>query len=123
MLKSTLSSLPTYYLSLFTIPVSVAKRLEKFQRTFLWGGSGEDPKHSLVKWDTICSLIDKGGLGIRLLVPLNRALLGKWLWRFVVEGDRLWRRVVASRHGVVHGGWGTGQVRGFMGVVCGRALC
>uniref|UniRef100_A0A2N9FLS3 Reverse transcriptase domain-containing protein n=1 Tax=Fagus sylvatica TaxID=28930 RepID=A0A2N9FLS3_FAGSY len=117
LLKSTHSSLPTYYLSLFTIPVSVAKRLEKFQRTFLWGGSGEDPKHSLVKWDTICSPIDKGGLGIRLLVPLNRALLGKWLWRFVVEGDRLWRRVVASRHGAVHGGWGTGQVRGSYG--CG----
>ena len=35
LLKSTLSSLPTYYLSLFTIPVSVAKRLEKLQRTFL----------------------------------------------------------------------------------------
>ena len=28
LLKSTLSSLPTYYLSLFTIPISVANRLE-----------------------------------------------------------------------------------------------
>ena len=28
LLKSTLSSLPTYYLSLFTIPVAVADRLE-----------------------------------------------------------------------------------------------
>ena len=31
LLKSTLSSLPTYYLSLFTIPVSVAKRIECLQ--------------------------------------------------------------------------------------------
>ena len=29
LLKSTLSSLPTYYLSLFTVLISVAKRLEK----------------------------------------------------------------------------------------------
>ncbi len=96
LLKSTLSSLPTYYLSLFTILVSVAKRLEKLQRNFLWGGSGEDSKHSLVRWDTVCSPIDWGGLGIRLLLPLNRALLGKWLWRFGVEKNRLWRWVVAS---------------------------
>jgi hypothetical protein len=117
LLKSTLSSLPTYYLSLFTIPVSVAKRLEKLQRNFLWGGSGEDSKHSLVKWDIVCSPIARGRLGIRQLVPFNRALLGKWLWRFGVEENCLWRRVVASRHGVVNGGWCTCQVRGSDG--CG----
>ena len=122
MLKSTLSSLPSYYLSLFTIPVSVAKRLEKLQRNFLWGGSGEDSKHNLVKWDTVYSPIDKGGLGIRLLVPLNRALLGKWLWRLE------WRRIDYG------GGWWlpvTGLLMGvgvlvkcgvLMGVVCGRVL-
>ena len=35
LLKSTLSSLPTYYLSLFTIPIAVADRLERIQRNFL----------------------------------------------------------------------------------------
>uniref|UniRef100_A0A2N9FGG2 Reverse transcriptase domain-containing protein n=1 Tax=Fagus sylvatica TaxID=28930 RepID=A0A2N9FGG2_FAGSY len=85
--------------------------------TGLRGGSGEDSKHSLVRWDTICSPIDRGGLGIRMLVPLNRALLGKWLWRFGVEESRLWRQVVASRHGVVNGGWCTCQVQSSYG--CG----
>ena len=35
LLKSTLSSLPTYYLSLFTVPKAVAMRLERIQRNFL----------------------------------------------------------------------------------------
>ena len=39
LLKSTLSSLPTYYLSLFTIPTHVANKIEKLQRDFLWGNS------------------------------------------------------------------------------------
>ena len=35
LLKSTLSSLPTYYLSLFTIPTHVANKIERVQRDFL----------------------------------------------------------------------------------------
>ena len=46
--KSTLSSLPMYYLSLFVIPVAVADRLEQIQRNFLWGTSKECFKYSLV---------------------------------------------------------------------------
>jgi hypothetical protein len=40
LLKSTLSSLPTYFMSLFKIPVSVAKRIESFNAIFYgveWG--------------------------------------------------------------------------------------
>ena len=35
LIKSTLSNLPTYFLSLFPIPTSVANRIEKLQRNFL----------------------------------------------------------------------------------------
>ena len=48
LLNSTLCSLPIYSVSLFIIPKSVAKRLEKIQRDFLWGGGSMDKKTHLV---------------------------------------------------------------------------
>ena len=43
LLKSTLSSLPTYFISLFPIPISITKRTEH-QHNFLWDDMGEEHK-------------------------------------------------------------------------------
>ncbi len=42
LLKSTLSSLPTHYLSIFTIAIHKESRLEKLQRNFFWGKANEE---------------------------------------------------------------------------------
>ncbi|PRQ36601.1 putative RNA-directed DNA polymerase [Rosa chinensis] len=44
LIQAVLSSLPTYYLSLFQIPVGVAKRLESLLKIFFWDGVGEGKK-------------------------------------------------------------------------------
>jgi hypothetical protein len=82
LIKSTLANVPTYFLSLFHLPSSVAAHLEKLQRDFLWDGLGEESKFHLVKWSKVCSPISDGGLGIRNFLLFNHALLGKWLWRY-----------------------------------------
>ena len=48
LIKSTLSNLSTYYISLYPIPTSVANRIAKLQWDFLWGGLGDEPKFHLV---------------------------------------------------------------------------
>ena len=103
LIKSTLSNIPTYYLSLFPIPVGVAHRIEKIQRDFLWGGLGEDFKYHLVSWDRVCTPLCYGGLGIRKLLLYNQALLGKWIWRYAREKEALWRKIVDLKYG---GWWG-----------------
>ena len=61
LIRSTLSSLSIYFLSLFRIPRIVWLRLEKIQRDFLWEGETLDSKPHLVKWDTVCSERRKRG--------------------------------------------------------------
>ena len=52
-------------------------RIEKLKRDFLWSGMREDLKLHLVGWDTVRTPIANGGLGIRKLTTINKALLGQ----------------------------------------------
>ena len=92
LMKSTLASIPIYQLSLFRMPKLVAKRLEKLQRDFLWGGGSLERKIHLINWEVVCNQKEKGGLGIRKIDLLNKALLGKWIWRFAFERKSFGRR-------------------------------
>ena len=64
LIRSVLSSIPTYFLSLFSIPASVAAKLEAIQRKFLWGSFGADFKYDLVRWDIVKLPMSDGGLGV-----------------------------------------------------------
>ena len=57
LLKNTLSSLPTYFLSILPIPGKIANRMEKLQRDFLWSSMSGDSKLHLVNWAKVCNPI------------------------------------------------------------------
>ena len=99
LLRSTLSRLPICHMSLFRLPRRVKLRLEHIQRYFLWGEGSLDKKPHLVKWATIFYAKKEGGLGVRGLYNLNKALLSKWLRCFANERDSLWRKVISSKFG------------------------
>ncbi|XP_058217454.1 uncharacterized protein LOC131328533 [Rhododendron vialii] len=48
MINSNLGNLPLFYMSLFKMPISVARKLEKLQRQFLWGDTEEKRRLHMV---------------------------------------------------------------------------
>ncbi|RVW49339.1 LINE-1 reverse transcriptase-like [Vitis vinifera] len=81
----------------------VRMRLEKIQRDFLWGGGALEQRPHLVRWNLVCLEKKKGGLGVRNLALMNKALLGKWNWRFATEREVLWKKVISHKYGVERG--------------------
>ncbi|RVW63734.1 LINE-1 retrotransposable element ORF2 protein [Vitis vinifera] len=87
------------------LPASVAAKIERLQRDFLWSGIGEGKKDHLVRWDVVCKPKEIGGLGFGNISLRNLALLGKWLWRYPKEGSALWHQVILSIYGSHSNGW------------------
>ena len=103
-------------------PLIICPYIEKLQRNFLWSGISGDSKLHLVKWAKVCKPMQVGGLGIRRLRSFNSALLGKWSWRYGLETDELWRRVIEAKYGNIWGGWCTKKVTSAYGVSLWRFI-
>lgn len=71
LVNSVLDSLPAYTMALFSMPVSVSRRLDKIRRDFLWQRNKDRRSFNLVKWNTVFRSKKFGGLGIRDLNAHN----------------------------------------------------
>ena len=85
LLKAVLAIIPIYFLSIFTMPAGVRRRLEKIMQSFFGRGSQPDESRgaALMAWSTVCRPVSQGGLGIRHLKHTNMALLTKWVHRIM----------------------------------------
>ncbi|RVX02255.1 NAD-dependent malic enzyme 62 kDa isoform, mitochondrial [Vitis vinifera] len=92
------------------LDVSIASKIEKMQRNFLWSGAGEGKKDHLVRWEVVSRPKELGGLGFGKISLRNIALLGKWLWRFPRERSGLWHKVIVSIYGTHPNGWDANMV-------------
>ncbi|GJT95771.1 RNA-directed DNA polymerase, eukaryota [Tanacetum coccineum] len=59
-----------------------------------------DRKIAWVKWSKVLASKKFGGLGVSSFFALNRALLFKWVWRYLSRDNSLWSRVISALHGL-----------------------
>jgi hypothetical protein len=97
LINSSLSSTVTYHMSMFLLPKTTLKILDKIRRKFFWQGGSVKKKYHLVKWDKICKSKKNGGLGIKNLRKMNINLRLKWWWLLECE-DELWQEIVRLKY-------------------------
>ncbi|GKD97186.1 hypothetical protein Tco_1381083 [Tanacetum coccineum] len=73
--------------------------MERLRRDFFYGVKDGDRKIAWIKWTKVLASKKFGGLGVSSLFALNRALIFKWVWRFLSHDNSLWSRVIAAVHG------------------------
>ncbi|KAL6340733.1 hypothetical protein AAG906_021271 [Vitis piasezkii] len=77
LIHSCLTHIPSYFLSYFKILASVAAKIEKLQRDFLWSGVGDGKRDHLVSWDIV----------------------------YPRKSSALWHQVILSIYGTHPNGW------------------
>ncbi|GJR22881.1 RNA-directed DNA polymerase, eukaryota, reverse transcriptase zinc-binding domain protein [Tanacetum coccineum] len=80
LIKSVLGNLPTYYMSIYLMSVSIRKKLESMRNNFFIGGDPDEKKMTWVKWDRCLASRKDGGLSVESIFGLNIELLFKWVW-------------------------------------------
>ncbi|KAE8655416.1 hypothetical protein F3Y22_tig00117027pilonHSYRG00012 [Hibiscus syriacus] len=97
LIKSVLVNLPVYYMSLFSMPKSIADMINKCISSFLWNVKADRGIH-WIKWDMVCGPKSHGGLGFFDVKVRNRALLNKWIWRFSEDTESLWKKIIVAKY-------------------------
>ncbi|KAK0580349.1 hypothetical protein LWI29_000920 [Acer saccharum] len=98
LIKAVASALPIYAMQSIKIPTEMCAKLDKLNRDFLWGNNAENKKIHLVKWDTVCTPKNKGGLGIKKTRLMNQALLAKAGWRMNQDTNGLWANILKGKY-------------------------
>ncbi|KAL0327824.1 UNVERIFIED_CONTAM: putative ribonuclease H protein [Sesamum angustifolium] len=80
------------------LPKGVIRAVEKKMRNFLWKGNSA-VGYPNVAWRDVCRPIEEGGLGIRDILALNKALMSRHLWNVIQNNQSsIWVKLIAHTH-------------------------
>nr|GEW38227.1 RNA-directed DNA polymerase, eukaryota [Tanacetum cinerariifolium] len=81
------------------IPKGVLKEMEAIRCNFFNGVDPAERKITWISWDKVLASNKNGSLGVLSFYALNRALLLKWVWRFLSQDGSPWYRVIQALYG------------------------
>lgn len=90
LVKSILQNPSTQWLSVLPIPLSIADKMDRLLRNYLWTGSLAKKAFCTISWESTYKATNKGGLGVRMVADLNFPFMCKWIWKLISNQNCLW---------------------------------
>jgi len=99
LIKFVLQSIPTYFMSLFTLPISLCDEIERMMNSFWWGHLGGQSRGiNWLSWDKLSMHKNVGGMSFKNLPTFNLAMLRKQGWRLITNPDSLVARLYKAKY-------------------------
>ena len=98
LIQASTTTIPAYVMQCTTLPKKLLDNLDRVNRNFLWGSMDDAKKVHWVGWHKVTKSKKEGGLGIQSSKGRNQALLAKLYWRFRLEKDALWVKVLNNKY-------------------------
>ncbi|XP_026443633.1 uncharacterized protein LOC113343717 [Papaver somniferum] len=83
-------------------PRNIIEHVERAIRNFLWSGDAEKRKYFTVLYESLCCARREGGLGIKRLAEVNKAMLMK-LWVTIRDSGKIWARFLRAKYFKING--------------------
>ncbi|GJW57089.1 RNA-directed DNA polymerase, eukaryota, reverse transcriptase zinc-binding domain protein [Tanacetum coccineum] len=87
LIASVLSALHVYWASMFILPKTVIKDIDKIMKGFLWNQGEIKNGTSKVSWKVVCSPKSQGSLGLKNMSLWNETLMSKHLWNIACNKE------------------------------------
>lgn len=90
LIKHVLQSMPIHLLSALCPPKGVIKSLHRVFAKFFWANTLNEKRRHWSAWDDLSYPVKEGGLGLKFLLDINKALIAKLWWNFRISIGSLW---------------------------------
>lgn len=84
LIKSTIYPIIQFWMQCFCLPVSIVQKIKHLILNFLWKS-----RSSKIPWEILCRQKEEGGMGLRNLEEMNRALFTKLIWK-IINAEGIW---------------------------------
>jgi hypothetical protein len=101
LIKSVLSSIPVYYMSNILLSKKILAKMNAIIRDFWWTGIQQDSKTKPIyfkAWSEICKSKKEGGLGVRNLEAINKALILTAAWNIATLPDSNTTKILKAKY-------------------------
>ncbi|KAK2450768.1 hypothetical protein QL285_009870 [Trifolium repens] len=103
MIKSVLQAIPSYLMSVYLLPDTTIKVVERMMNSFWWGGGVNNKGIKWLAWDRMAYPKALGGMGFRDLHSFNMAMIAKQGWNIMTKPNTLVAKLYKARWSIGKG--------------------